>query len=100
VMRYDDNATSLAAIASGQQEIYVAAPALVNELNTKMDPAKRLEEKLVLKTFPIGVGLKKNDAELTAWINEWVKTNLANGKLNDIYQRYHGASLPAEWIQK
>lgn len=97
IMRYDDNATSLTAVATGQQEVYVAAPSLMAELN-KLKPVKTLEEKLVLKTFPIGVGLNKNDEALKVWIDQWVKTNMANGRLNDIYKKFHGASLPDEWL--
>ena len=96
IMRYDDNATSLTAVASGQQEVYVAAPSLMTELN-KMKPVKQLEQKLVLQTFPIGVGLSKRDTELRTYIDAWVQKNLANGKLDEIYKRFHGASLPAEW---
>lgn len=97
IMRYDDNATSLTAVATGQQEVYVAAPSLMAELN-KLKPVKALQEKLVLKTFPIGVGMNKNDEALKAWVDEWVKTNIANGKLSAIYKKYHGTALPEAGI--
>ena len=42
----------------------------------------------------MAVGLRKNDPELKAWIDEWVATNLKNGKLNGIYVKYFNQNLP------
>jgi polar amino acid transport system substrate-binding protein len=41
----------------------------------------------------LGVALPKNNPDLKAWIDNWIKTNLSNGKLNDIYKKYHGNDL-------
>ena len=55
-----------------------------------------LEVKFVLKVNPYAVGLRKGEDGLKAAINEWVKADLANGKLNEIYKKYHNVDLPAE----
>ncbi|MCZ7889470.1 hypothetical protein O9X89_22510 [Agrobacterium salinitolerans] len=33
-----------------------------------------------------------------AKLDEWVAANLKNGKLNEIYQKYHGTPLPEEIV--
>ena len=32
-------------------------------------------------------------------LNQWISVNLKNGKLNDIYQKFHGSPLPAEMLK-
>lgn len=96
IVRYEDDPTASAAITSGQFSVYATSRPLLQQLQ-KSNPGLDLEEKFVAKAFPLGVAIRKGQPELTAWINEWIKTNLANGKLIDIYAKYHGAKLdPAE----
>lgn len=95
VMRYDDNATATNAVISGQQDIYIVAPSLLKPVNDA-NPNRQIEPQLVLKTFPLGIGLKKNQPELKAWLDQWVDTNLGNGKLGKIYETHHGVPLPKE----
>lgn len=95
IVRYDDNATATNAVVSGQQGIYVVAPSLLAPVN-QANPSKKIEPQLVLATFPLGIGLKKNEPELKAWLDTWVDDNLTGGKLGEIYQSYHGVPLPDE----
>jgi polar amino acid transport system substrate-binding protein len=49
----------------------------------------------------LGIAMQKDTPKLKAWINDWVKANLKNGKLNAIYKKYHGSDLsPAVLNQK
>jgi polar amino acid transport system substrate-binding protein len=59
----------------------------------KNDP---LEVKLVLKTNPYAIGIRKGDDALRQVLNDWVEKNLANGKLRAIYAKYNGVELPTE----
>jgi polar amino acid transport system substrate-binding protein len=95
VVRYDDDATLITAIASGQQDIVCTAPAQLTDIN-KRAPGKDMTMKIVLRQNGYAVGLRKNQQELKSWLDDWVMSNLANGKLRDNYQRYHGVALPAE----
>ena len=95
IVRYDDDATLITALVSGQVDIMASSPqtmVAVNARRTK-DP---LELKLVLKTNPYAIGLRKDDDALRKVLNDWVAKNLANGKLSAIYAKYNGAPLPAE----
>ena len=40
------------------------------------------------------IGIKKSQPELKAWVDAWVSTNMANGRLNAIYRKYNGVDLP------
>ena len=40
----------------------------------------------------------KNEPELLAWVNQWVKTNLNNGTLNQIYKKYLKEDLPKDIV--
>jgi polar amino acid transport system substrate-binding protein len=95
IVRYDDNAAATNAVVSGQQDFYVVAPSLLVPVN-EANPSKKIESQLVLKTFPLGIGLRKNEPELKAWLDKWVTDNIANGKLGEIYQTYHGVPLPKD----
>lgn len=95
VVRFDDDATAITALISGQAEFYCTAPALLVPVN-QQKPELAMEPKLVVKTNLTGIGLRKNEPRLKARIDEWVRENLRNGKLNAIYRKYHNADLSAE----
>jgi len=57
-----------------------------------------MEVKLEMAAYPMAIGLRKNDDAFKAYLDEWVGTNLHNGKLNAIYEKYFGQSLPAEML--
>lgn len=95
IVRYDDDATLITALVTGQVDIMASSTqtmVTVNQRRTK----EPLELKLVLKTNPYAIGLRKNDDALRLVLNGWVTKNLANGKLRAIYAKYHGAPLPEE----
>ena len=89
MVRYDDDATLVTAAVSGQADIVATSPAIVNAVLAK-DPKKDLVQKFVMQTVPLGIGVRKNEPELKAWLNEFVTRNTQNGKLPAIYKKYHG----------
>ncbi|SFE90613.1 transporter substrate-binding domain-containing protein [Paracidovorax wautersii] len=89
IVRFDDDATLVTAAVSGQADIIATSPAIVNTVLAKA-PGKDLEQKFVMSTVPLGIGLRKNEPELKAWLNDWITRNTANGKLTAIYKKYHG----------
>ncbi len=97
IVRYDDDATLITAMIAGQADIAATTPSIVKAINDRKPP-KALEVRFVMQSFPYGVGLRKGDENLRRWVDGWVKTNLANGKLNEIYRKYHGNALPAALI--
>ena len=97
VVRYDDDATLTTALVSGQVDVAATSPGIMAAANAKAADAP-FEVKFVLRTFPYAIGLRKNEVPLRTALNEWVHTNLRNGKLNAIYRKFHGADLPAEFL--
>jgi polar amino acid transport system substrate-binding protein len=98
IVRYEDDATLALAVASGQADLFATGRAQVVVINNK-NPARELEPKITLQTFLLAVGVRKGDAELLAWVNNWVKANLKNGKLNAINKAYHGVDLSPDVLK-
>jgi polar amino acid transport system substrate-binding protein len=95
MVRYDDDATLITALISGQVNVMASSPQTMAAVNARRtnDP---LEVKLVLRTNPYAIGIRKNDDALRLVLNEGVAKNLYYGKHNEIYTKYNGVSLPAE----
>lgn len=93
IIRFEDEATTMTAVVSNQVDIVAIAQSLVDLINKK-NPSLSLEPKLTLRTATMGVGMRKSDVELKAWVDQWVKTNIANGKLQEIYKTFQGTDLP------
>jgi len=88
IVRYEDDAAAMTAVATGQQRFFTSPPSMVVALK-KTHPSLDLEIKFTTRQDPLGVGLRKNEPELKAWLDQWAKTNVANGKLQAIFDRYH-----------
>lgn len=94
IVRFDDDATLITALASGQQDIMVSAPAQMGDINAKAPD--KLEQKFVVRTSGYAVGMRKGDDALRNAVNAWIEKDLADGKLRDVYKKYQHADLPAE----
>ncbi|GLK74620.1 transporter substrate-binding domain-containing protein [Ancylobacter dichloromethanicus] len=93
VARYDDDATMVTAAVTGQADFIATSGTIVNQIGVK-NPARPFEPKVLITTFNLAMGVKKGEPHLVAKLNEWIATNIANGKLNAIYKKYHGTDLP------
>jgi polar amino acid transport system substrate-binding protein len=89
IVRYDDDATLITAVTSGQVDIVATSPALVKTMRENA-PQRDIEVKFVMKGFPLGIGLRKGEPRLQQWINDWIQANTANGQLAAIHKRFHG----------
>jgi polar amino acid transport system substrate-binding protein len=97
VVRYDDDATSVTACVTGQADIFATSATLINQIDKKK-PAPGFEPKFTIATFDLAIGVKKGEPKLIEHLNEWISANLKNGKLNDIYKKFHGSPLPPEML--
>ena len=84
-----NDATLLTAVSSGQVEIAATAPSLIKVIRDNA-PQRDIEVKFVMKAFPLGIGMRKGEAKLQKWINDWIQANTANGQLTAIQKKYHG----------
>lgn len=99
VVRYDDDAGVITAVVTGQADLVGTSAALFQTMTQKA-PNRQLEPKFILRTNDLGIGVRKDDTRLLAWVNDWVRANHKNGKLNEIFKKYHGAEIPAEALEK
>jgi polar amino acid transport system substrate-binding protein len=97
VVRYDDDATSVTACVTGQADIFATSATLINQIDKKK-PTPGFEPKFTIATFDLAIGVKKGEPKLIEHLNEWISANLKNGKLNDIYKKFHGSPLPPEML--
>lgn len=93
VARYDDDATMVTAAVSGQADCMATSATIVNQVGVK-NSARAFEPKVPIRTFDLAIGVKQGEPRLVEKLNEWIAVNLKNGKLNDIYKKFHGADLP------
>jgi len=97
IVRFDDEATTMTALVSGQVDIVAQSFALTPLLQKRV-PGKDFETKFVLEEVLFGIGVRKGNEPLRDWTDAWVRTNLKNGRLNDVFQRFHSQGLPAKLI--
>jgi polar amino acid transport system substrate-binding protein len=98
VVRFDDDATAITAAVSGQANYLGLGDPQMRAINQRSN-SKPFEAKLVIKQFPIAMGVKKGEAALLAKLNEWIAANAKSGKLNVIHKKYHEVEVPAEFLK-
>jgi polar amino acid transport system substrate-binding protein len=99
LVRYEDDATMALAFASGQVDILATARSLLPAISKK-NPSRTAESKITMQTNYLAIGMRKDEPKLKAWVNDWVKTNLQNGKLGAIYKKWHGVDIPVDQLLK
>lgn len=99
MVRYEDDATLITSMVTGQIDLFSSTPSNLAEM-IKRAPNKNFELKFEQTNFDLGVALNKGEPKLKEWTDKWVQTNLQNGKLNEIYKKYHGRDLPAKLTGK
>jgi len=98
VVRFDDDATAITAAVSGQATYLGLGDPQMRAINQR-NGNKPFEAKLVIKQFPIAMGVKKGEPALLAKLNEWIAANAKSGKLNAIHKKYHEVDVPAEFLK-
>lgn len=97
VIRFDDEAASITAAATGQAEIVAITPPIIHAIG-KRNPSLDFETKFIIQSYELGIAMRKNEPELKEWVNNWIGTNLKNGKLNEIHMKYAGVPIPDEIV--
>jgi polar amino acid transport system substrate-binding protein len=90
--RFDDEATALQAIISGQIDL-VGTGLLVNRTLNRNDPGKDYEVKIVLRPLHFGIGIRRGQTELLQWLNTFVYQIKNNGELDAISRKWRELPL-------
>ncbi|MBK3745256.1 transporter substrate-binding domain-containing protein [Paraburkholderia aspalathi] len=93
IVRFEDDATLMTAVISGQVDVISSQSAVINAINKKRGN-EPLNTKFTQKETNLGIGIAKGEDNLKSWLDTWVKTNFDNGKLRDVYREFHGTELP------
>jgi polar amino acid transport system substrate-binding protein len=90
LVRFDDDATTITALMSGQVDAMCAPYGMYLTLAERY-PAKELEPKAEVVQQPLGIGLRQNEPELKAWLRglgrEGRRRRLALHDLREVHGR-------------
>jgi len=90
--RFDDDATALQALISGQVQALGASNTVLAELN-KNYPQLNMEPKLTLREQANGMAFRKSDTALQQYANTFIADAEKSGELSAINQRWFGVPL-------
>lgn len=93
ILRFEDDATLITSVVSGQVDIISSQSAVIGGINDRRK-AGPIEIKFVQKETNLGIGVPKDNPELLAWVNTWVKSNVENKKLREIFTKFQHRDLP------
>ncbi|MBI1773931.1 MAG: transporter substrate-binding domain-containing protein [Proteobacteria bacterium] len=92
LMRFDDEATGLQAMISGQVDL-VGTGLLVNRTMNRNDPGKNYEVKIVLRELHFGIGVRRGSTDLLQWLNTFIYAIKNNGELDAISRKWRELPL-------
>lgn len=92
IMRFDDDASAVQAMLSGQVDALGLSNVVARELE-KIAPGA-YEMKLVLRRQPNAVALRQGQDDLLAWTNKFIADAKTSGELNTIHKKWLGTDLP------
>jgi polar amino acid transport system substrate-binding protein len=90
--RFDDDATALQALISGQVQAMGASNTILAQLN-KDYPQLNIEPKLTLREQANGMAFRKADTALAEFANKFIADIEKSGELSTINQRWFGIPL-------
>jgi len=94
LIRFGDNAATLAAYLSGQVDVLVTGNTVAATLSAD-NPDLDMETKLIIKDSPAFVGVKKGNFDLLQWVNVFILHKRLGGQLNEFSEKWLGQKLPA-----
>lgn len=94
IMRFDDDASAVQALLSGQVDALGVSNVVAQQIKT-MAPQANYEMKFVLKSQVQGIALRQGQDKLMGWVNGFLDNVKKNGELNAIHQKWLGTDLPA-----
>lgn len=100
IVRFEDDATLITAVVSGQVDIVSTQTAVLAAMNEKRGGKNPLMTKIVQQELNLGIALPQGETRLKEWLDNWIKTNVANGQLNATFKKYHHRDLPADLVQR
>jgi polar amino acid transport system substrate-binding protein len=99
IIRFEDDATLITAVVSGQLDLVSTQTAVLDSMNQKRG-ASRLEVKFVQQELNLGIAVPKGETALQSWLNDWIRTSFNSGELNAVFHKFHNRDLPRDLINR
>ncbi|MCW5655384.1 transporter substrate-binding domain-containing protein [Hydrogenophaga sp.] len=93
IQRFDDEATSIQALVSGQVDLIGGNTTYFQNIN-KAVPNHSFEHKFFITRQYMGVAMRPGQKQLNEYVNAFVDEIKANGELNAIYRKTIGEDMP------
>lgn len=93
IIRFGDNAATIAAYVSGQTDVIVTGNMVALGISND-NPDFDLETKFVIANSPSYIGVKTGNIDLLQWVNVFVLHKKLNGKLNGLSEKWLKTPLP------
>ncbi|MEM9782038.1 MAG: transporter substrate-binding domain-containing protein [Pseudomonadota bacterium] len=93
IVRFGDNAATLAAFTSGQVDVLVSGNMVALQA-AESNPDLGIETKFILKESPSFIGVKKGNFDLLQWVNVFILHKKLGGELDAISEKWLGEPLP------
>ena len=93
IIRFGDNAATIAAYVSGQVDVIVTGNMVALQIS-KDNPDITLETKFVIANSPSYIGIKTGNIDLLQWVNVFVLSKKLNGTLNALSEKWLEQPLP------
>jgi polar amino acid transport system substrate-binding protein len=87
VKRFEDNSTTAAALLAGQVDV-VAIGNTIAAKAIKDNPAKKIENKFIMRNSPCHIGVRRGDLDLLQWVNVFVASKRLSGDFNDLSTKW------------
>ncbi len=94
IVRFDDEASSVGALATKQVDAYATGEPLALPLIRRF-PERQFEGKIVLRRSFYAAAVRRDEPGLLHWVNTFIWFRLNDGSLGTIYQKWIGSPLPA-----
>ncbi len=95
VVRFDDDATAMQALVSGQVDATAAVATVANDVIAKRE-LTNLEVKSELPIFTLywSMAVRKDATELHQWLNNFIYYWEVTGQLNALHEKWVGVPIP------
>jgi polar amino acid transport system substrate-binding protein len=93
IQRYDDDATVIQALVTGQIDATAFGTSVAKDLATRF-PDKKFEVKFDAYSTFAAIALRQSDTDLLQWVNTWIFYNRHNGFLAQLHKKWLGIDMP------
>ena len=94
IIRFGDNAATIAAYVSKQVDVLVTGNTVAAKVS-KDNPGLAMQTKFIIKESPAFIGIRKGEFDMLQWVNVFILHKTLGGDLNKLSKKWLGQALPA-----